>query len=107
MTYVGSAQLSALKVKRNQFPYVVPGLPNHQFGYVVHGSLTIYNGNAPYILCSRSADGYVICPAPSFLALARHANPILVFDLSSTKRTTRLRTARLISCDVWQDQIVS
>jgi hypothetical protein len=60
MSYVGSARLSALKVKRNQFPYVVSGLPNHQFGYVVHGDLTIQADDGPYVVCSRSADGCVV-----------------------------------------------
>ena len=62
MSYVGSAQLTSIKVKRNQLPNIVAGLPNHQFGYVVHGNLVIYNDSSSYVLCSRSADGSV--PAP-------------------------------------------
>ena len=57
MSYVGSAQLTSIKVKRNQFPNVVAGLPNHQFGYVVHGDLTVHIDNASYAICARSADG--------------------------------------------------
>ena len=57
MSYVGKARLSSLQVKRNQFPYIVSGLPNHQFGYVVHGDITIQADDGPYVLCTRSADG--------------------------------------------------
>jgi hypothetical protein len=57
VSYVGSAQLETIKVKRNQFPNVVAGLPNHQYGYVVHGDLTISNNISSYELCTRSADG--------------------------------------------------
>ena len=57
MSYVGSVQLSAIKVKRNQFPYVIAGLPNHQFAYIIDGELTVYNDSSSYVLCVRSADG--------------------------------------------------
>ena len=57
VSYVGSAQLTSIKVKRNQFPNIVAGLPNHQFGYVVHGDLTVHIDNASYAICARSADG--------------------------------------------------
>lgn len=55
--YVGQATLSSIKVKRNQFPYIIPGLPNHQFGYVVFGNLNIVDNQTKYTLCSRSDDG--------------------------------------------------
>lgn len=57
VSYIARVQLGAIKVKRNHFPNVVPGLSNHQFGYVVHGDLTIIKNNTPYDLCTRSTDG--------------------------------------------------
>ena len=57
MSFVGSAQLEVVKEKRNQIRYIVSGLPNHQFGYVVQGNLSISNQSGPYVFCSRSADG--------------------------------------------------
>ena len=56
VTFVGKSKLDVVKVKRNEFPYIVSGLPNHEFGYVVYGNLTILSASQ-YLLCSRSDDG--------------------------------------------------
>jgi hypothetical protein len=58
VTYVDSSTLINLKVKRNQFPNIIAGLPNHQFGYVLFGKMEIYM-NGSYTFCSRSDDGLV------------------------------------------------
>lgn len=56
MSYVNTATLISIKVKRNQFPYLLKGLPNHQFGYVLFGNL-LFTLNGSYTFCSRSDDG--------------------------------------------------
>ena len=61
ITFVGRATLPSIKVKRNQFQFIVQGLPNHQFGYIVYGNVNI-SDSGPYSICSRSADGRVSPP---------------------------------------------
>ena len=57
MTYIGSNLLTSLKVKRNQFPNILNGLPNHQFAYIVFGNLSVLRNDSLYTFCSRSDDG--------------------------------------------------
>jgi hypothetical protein len=57
--YVNSSTLPSTKVKRNQFPKIVPGLINHNFFYVVYGDFTIVRNNSAYTFCTRSDDGSV------------------------------------------------
>ena len=52
--------LKAIKIKRNQLQFLVPGTPSHQFAYVVFGDFTIFSSNSPYTVCSRSEDGCVM-----------------------------------------------
>jgi hypothetical protein len=56
VSYVNSAFLASIKVKRNQFPNIIAGLPNHQFGYVLFGTFAI-NLDGSYTFCCRSDDG--------------------------------------------------
>ena len=56
MTFVSSVQLISIKVKRNQFPNILAGLPNHQFAYVLFGNISIVLSGL-YIFCLRSDDG--------------------------------------------------
>ena len=60
LTYVNSSMLPSIKVKRNQFPYIISGLPNHMFCYVVYGDFTIYRNDSAYTFCTRSDDGSVL-----------------------------------------------
>lgn len=56
VSFVGKSVIPTTKVKRNQFTAIVSGLPNHNFGYVVFGDLTINTGGS-YTVCTRSDDG--------------------------------------------------
>ena len=57
--YVNSSTLPSTKVKRNQFPYIVPGLVNHDFFYVIYGDFNIDRNDSSYTICTRSDDGSV------------------------------------------------
>ena len=54
---MGKESITSIKVKRNQFPNLIPGIQNHEFGYVVYGNLTINMIDGNYTICSRSDDG--------------------------------------------------
>jgi hypothetical protein len=56
--YVGKSSLKMVKVRRNEFPYIISGLPNHEFGYALYGDLAISTASE-YLFCSRSDDGWV------------------------------------------------
>ncbi len=55
--FEGKGTLPNIQVKRNQFPSIISGLPNHQFGYIIFGTLNISDSRRDYTLCSRSDDG--------------------------------------------------
>ncbi len=57
--FAGRAAISSVKIKRNIFPWIVPGTINPEFGYVVYGNFSVLVG-APYTVCVSSSDGYVL-----------------------------------------------
>ena len=56
MSYIDKETISSLKMKRNQFTTMFPGLQAHQYGFVVMGNWTI-SIEDHYTMCSRSDDG--------------------------------------------------
>jgi hypothetical protein len=55
--FVNNSTLPSIKVKRNQFTKILPGLINHNFFYVVYGDFTIRRNESAYTFCTRSDDG--------------------------------------------------
>ena len=63
LRYASTGHLQSTKVKRNEFPYIVSGLVNHDFFYAVYGDFTIHQNYSSYTICTRSDDGSVPCHA--------------------------------------------
>lgn len=57
MSFVGRSGISSIKTKRNSIPFLVPGLPGHQFSYIVFGDLVVKQNATAYTVCGRFDDG--------------------------------------------------